>query len=127
MYTERVWISALCEKKKFSEIDHQHLSNILWFNAFFNNRNGRNDRIMFELELELQRRFEGVQLEWKPLPIPGRNNLSNVVCLDWSPPMISGEIDLLNAENAIDCHGNIIGNKFCGIFMGQKIGTITHI
>ena len=34
--TEKIWHTALGERKLFVEIDQQHLSNILWFHEFFN-------------------------------------------------------------------------------------------
>ena len=64
------WQSALGEIKMISEIDHQHLSNIIWFREIFNNKNKVNCDVQIELVRELQRRFDGVRLPWKPLPVP---------------------------------------------------------
>lgn len=96
-----VWTTALGEQKLFSEIDHQHLSNILWFNEVLNGWNKYNSESYFSLDLELHKRFRGVKLEWKPLPIPH-------------------EIEFLKNLGLIDSNNDII-------FQGKKIGTIKHI
>ncbi len=72
---ELVWTTALGKKKKISEIDQQHLSNILWFCEIFWNWNRYNSDTMFMIGLELAKRFpgetkNGERLEWRPLPIP---------------------------------------------------------
>jgi hypothetical protein len=74
---ELVWGSALGKRTKISELDHQYLSNILWFNEVFNDRTRYNCSVQLELEEELIKRFptllnvkEGIRLPWKPLPIP---------------------------------------------------------
>lgn len=102
------WTSALGEKKLFSEIDHQHLSNILWFNEVFDNRNRTryNEEVQFLLELELSKRFSGkydlgIRLSWKPLPIPN-------------------EIRWIKKITLIDSSGNIY-------YKGSCIGSISHI
>jgi hypothetical protein len=108
MSSSLVWTSALGEKIPFSEIGHQHLSNILWFSQVFHNIDRYNSKIMFLLGLELHKRFNGEKLEWRPLP------------LSW-------EVPELFRLGLINIFGDIIGNKNCNLFAGKKIGTITHI
>ncbi|MEK6828837.1 MAG: hypothetical protein AABY15_01835 [Nanoarchaeota archaeon] len=76
-YTEGMgYVHKVCEppefwwtfdgvKKKVSEIDHQHLSNIIYFMRFVNPNYPKNIKEGFETEL--RRRFNGVSLPWKPL------------------------------------------------------------
>ncbi len=96
-----IWTTALGEKKKFSEIDHQHLSNILWFQEVFNNATRYNNDAFYLLNIELYKRFEGNRLQWKPLPIPH-------------------EIKWLRDLGKISSDGDIIHG-------GHVIGSITHI
>ena len=81
MEEELVWTTFDGRKIKLSELEHQHLSNILWFNEVFNLRNRYNNQVHFELGLELERRFKGVRLPWKPLPIQYQQGHTNVI---WS-------------------------------------------
>lgn len=108
MEEELIWTTFDGRKIKLSEIEHQHLSNILWFNEVFNLRNRYNNQVHFELGLELERRFKGVRLPWKPLPIPD-------------------EIDLLKKMGLIRDNGDIIGNKGTLSKEGAVIGNINHI
>ena len=85
----------------FDEVTHQHISNAIWFNEVFNNRTKSNDKFMRQVDWALTRRFNGLRLEWKPLPIPQ-------------------EIETLRARGLINSNGDII-------FKGNKIGTINHI
>ena len=85
----------------FDKVSHQHISNAIWFNEVFNNRTKSNDKFMAQVDWTLTRRFNGLRLEWKPLPIPK-------------------EIETLRKMGLIDSNGDII-------FKGSKIGTINHI
>ena len=105
---ELTWCTALGKKIKFSELEHQHLSNILWFNEVFNHYTRYNNDPQFLLGLELENRFQGKRLEWKPLPI-----------LD--------EIKELYQMGLITPSGDIIGNSGCNLMEGKKIGSITHL
>ena len=104
----RKWQSALGEVKGFSEIDHQHLSNILWFREVFNGKNRYNCDVHFELGLELAKRFDGVRLPWKPLPV-------------------LEEIRWLNEMGLIRENGDIIGNAGTLHRHGAVIGSVAHI
>ena len=64
-----IWVTAFGERRKFSELDHQHLSNILWFNEVFRGWTRYNNETQFHLGLELVK-FGGERLKWRPLPIP---------------------------------------------------------
>lgn len=62
---ERVWTTYNGNKIPFGELSHQHLSNILWyFEILFNYRHN----VLWE---ELNNRFGGERLLWRPLPISG--------------------------------------------------------
>ncbi len=102
------WTTFDGRKIKFEELDHQHLSNILWFNEVFRGINRYNSTLQFELGMELQRRFNGNRLPWKPLPIPN-------------------EINQLHRKGLIDKEGNIIGSRDTLSKEGQIIGSVTHI
>jgi len=72
---ELVWETALGKRCKISELDIQHLSNILWFNEVFNGTNRFNSSVHLKIELELEKRYpekdaNNIRLKWKPLPIP---------------------------------------------------------
>lgn len=58
MTKEMVWTSATGLKTNIANLNHQYLSNIIWFNEVFHGVN-RNDRVQFELLHELERRFDG--------------------------------------------------------------------
>lgn len=68
---EMIWMTANGDEKPFSQIDQQHLSNILWYFEIIFNRTRFNDRTMSLIHDELVNRFNGEQLLWKPLPISG--------------------------------------------------------
>ncbi len=85
----------------FNEVDHQHISNAIWFNEVFNNRTILNDNFMAQVDEVLSKRFHGVRLPWKPLPIPT-------------------EIETLIKMGLINANGDIV-------FRGEVIGTINHI
>jgi hypothetical protein len=102
------WQTALGEVKKFSELDHQHLSNILWFNEVLNGWT-RKDKVQIELEFELMKRFNGVRLLWKPLPLPSCRNLQDQTEIYWIKKFAS-----------IDKQGRIIWKE-------NVIGDISHI
>lgn len=107
-YDSLIWTSAEGKKTSFFELDHQHLSNILWFNEVFNHYSRYNNDPQFLLGLELERRFDGKRLPWKPLPILDEVN------------------DLINMK-LITPDGDIIGNRGCGLMEGKIIGSIRHI
>jgi hypothetical protein len=102
------WKTALGEIKKFSELDHQHLSNILWFREIMNHKNLSNCMVQRELQRELEKRFNGVRLPWKPLPV-------------------SNEIHWIKQETHIRPNGDILGNVNTPDFCGDVIGSISHI
>jgi hypothetical protein len=68
---EMTWRTANGVEKPFSQIDQQHLSNILWYHEVIHNMTRFNNRIMKLIHNELVNRFNGEQLLWKPLPISG--------------------------------------------------------
>ena len=53
-----IWMNGLGIKKKISEIDHQHLSNILWFNEVMHGWT-RENKVQFMLGCQLAKRFPG--------------------------------------------------------------------
>ena len=68
---EMIWRTANGVEKPFSQIDQQHLSNILWYHEVIYNITRFNDRTMKLIHDELVNRFNGEQLLWRPLPISG--------------------------------------------------------
>lgn len=62
---EFVWTTWDGVKKKFSEIDHQHLSNIHHFMQYVNSN--YRPRIKLAIVAELHSRFEGHLLPYKPI------------------------------------------------------------
>jgi hypothetical protein len=97
----KYWTTAFGERKYLCDIDHQHLSNILWFLNIFWKLNSENSSSYRELKNELDSRFNGVKLPWKPLPIPG-------------------EVPKIREFCFIDKLGDIWLNANC-------IGTVSHI
>lgn len=95
------WTTALGRRKRFDKIGRQHLSNILWFKEVFNNATIRNDRAYRELIHELNTRYEGKRLPWKPLPI-------------------LNEVQWIKDTCIVDIDMNIW-------FRGNKIGSLRHI
>ena len=108
---EPKWSSAApgAKPKKFSELDDQHLSNILWFIEVFHGWNRDNSEVHFLLGIELARR-KIERLPWKPLPV-------------------LTEIQELKRLGMIHVSGNIIkGDPYSGNkFDHQVIGSVTHI
>lgn len=102
------WNTADGLKIAFCDLDQQHLSNILWFKEVVNKRTRYNCSTHFELGLELEKRFNGSRLPWRPLPV-----------LD--------EIDYLKKSGLVDNSGNIIGTFETGLFNGKIIGSINHL
>jgi len=96
---EKIWTNALGKKTKFSELNHQHLSNIIWFNKVFAGNHESYADIL--LTQELRERFDDRLLEWKPLPIPS-------------------EIEWIHRTTIVDQYGNIF-------WQGTKIGSLSHI
>ena len=105
---EYLWKTALGETKKFSEIDHQHLSNILWFREILTGANFCNCEVQRTLNSELRKRFNGKRLPWKPLPIPN-------------------EIGWIREAAYINQKGEIIGTMKTPSHYGKVIGSIAHI
>jgi hypothetical protein len=105
---EYLWKTALGETKKFSEIDHQHLSNILWFREILTGANFCNCEVQRTLNSELRKRFDGKRLPWKPLPIPN-------------------EIGWIREAAYINQKGEIIGTMKTPSHYGKVIGSIAHI
>lgn len=102
------WTTAQGERIKFSALDHQHLSNILWFREILSGANLCNCEVQRLLNSELKRRFKGERLLWKPLPIPN-------------------EIEWIRGAAYINQRGEIIGTMKTPSHYGKVIGTITHI
>ncbi len=111
-FQEIVWTNFYGVSKTTSELDDQHLCNMLWYAEVFLVRTRYNSNPHFILRLEWHQRCndkagkalsdgEIERLPWKPLPIPT-------------------EIEELRRLKMIDEEGNII-------FEGKTIGTITHI
>ena len=98
---EPVWTTALGERKRRGERDHQHLSNIIWFNRVFNGRTRTNCAVMASMADRLTDAFKGDLLPWRPLPIPR-------------------EIGWLRNAGLLDTEGNIV-------FQGDIIGSVRHI
>jgi len=92
----------------FDEVSHQHISNAIWFSEVFNNRTKSNDKFMEQADWVLTKRFDGVRLPWKPLPIPK-------------------EIETLKQMGLITKKGYILGNSNTPSFNGKVIGSINHI
>jgi hypothetical protein len=105
---EKKWQTALGEVKKISELDHQHLSNILWFNEVLNGYTSE-DSVQNELEHELMKRFNGLRLLWGPLPLPACRNLQD-----------RSEIDWIKRFASIDKQGRIFWKE-------RLIGDISHM
>lgn len=62
---EKIWTTAEGRRRKFSNIGHQHLSNIYWFQWILN------QYVNPDIREELESRFNGKILPWKPRLIPG--------------------------------------------------------
>lgn len=97
----KYWTTAAGEKIHIHDLDHQHLSNILWFLEIFWDLNSCNSSSHRTLKLELDSRFGGNRLDWKPLPIPGEVRKIKELCL-------------------VDNSGRIWKH-------GKCIGTVSHI
>lgn len=92
------------KRRRIKYIGHQHLSNILWFYEVFHGIKPytfTSNYVLNQLQDELVKRYNGVRLKFKPLPIPG-------------------EIDFLYRKGLIDNRKNIVLN-------GKIIGSIRHI
>jgi hypothetical protein len=61
---EKIWTTADGRRRKFSSIGHQHLSNIYWFNKVLN------QYVHTDILEELEFRFKGKILPWRPKLIP---------------------------------------------------------
>ena len=109
---ELVWTNYYGVSKTTSELDDQHLCNILWYGEVFLDFNRYNSHPHFFLGLEWHKRCEKKagkklsdgeieRLPWKPLPIPT-------------------EITELKKLRLIHVSGKII-------YKEKTIGTITHL
>ena len=96
-----IWQTSMGERKPINDIDHQHLSNILWYYEVFYKETTNNSKTIYLINRELVDRFKGIRLEWKPLPIPGEIERIKKIC----------RIDSLKSI----------------WFDNRKIGTISHI
>jgi hypothetical protein len=103
---EKVWTNALGIKTKLSEMSQEHLSNIIWFNQIFHNDRRSTQHAIIIAELES--RYGGILLPWKPLPIPN-------------------EIDWIRELGLITSDGNILGNRNTPGYENLVIGSINHI
>lgn len=65
VFNEPIWTTFDGVTKKVSEIDHQHLSNIIHFMRFVNPNYPKHIKEMFKDEID--RRFDGTLLYWRPL------------------------------------------------------------
>jgi hypothetical protein len=71
---EKIWTTADGRRRKFSSIGHQHLSNIYWFNKVLN------QYVNPDIRNELEFRFKGKILPWKPKLIQNELELINSYC-----------------------------------------------
>ncbi len=94
----KFWYTFDGVKKRVSEIDHQHLSNIIYFMAYVNS--GYRQSIKDGFHTELKRRFNGILLSWKPLR------------------RFEGEMEFLKENNYLKEHKDstfiVINNKIIG-------------
>lgn len=104
---ELTWTTYHGETKRFSQIDHQHLSNILWFREILTGANLCNCEVQRALNSELKK-FGGNRLPWKPLPIPQ-------------------EIEWIRGAAYINQKGEIIGTMKTPSHYGKVIGSVAHI
>lgn len=107
MVESKKWHTTDGRVLDFNEIPHQHLSNIIWFNRVFHGMT-RKHELDFELNTMLHKNYDGVLLDWKPLPI-------------------DGEIRALIKMGLVKNDGTIIGNKNTFRYEGKHIGSINHI
>ena len=99
---EPYWTTAYGQTFKFSELEHQHLSNILWFNEVFNSWTRANNSVQRLLWEELDRRFESNRLTWKPLPIPQEILWIHRYCVIDSKGLIYWHGDYIGEVNHIE-------------------------
>lgn len=66
----RYWRTASGSKRNIKKIGQQYLSNILWYKEIMSRRNADNDWTYFYLEQQLEERYKGRRMRWKPKPIP---------------------------------------------------------
>jgi len=98
--SEFVWTTWDGVRKNISEIDHQHLSNIIHFMKYVNSNYRYSTK--FEITNELYRRFEGVLLPYRPIGT-------------YKP-----EIDFLQEQGYLV--KNDLHNKYDIIIFGEKVG-----
>jgi hypothetical protein len=109
---EITWKNYYGEAKKLSNIDDQHLCNILWYGEVFFGFNRYNNDVHFLMRLEWHRRCE--EKVGKPL------NDGEVKRLPWKPLPIPYEIAELKKRGMIHVSGKIIKDN-------EVIGSITHV
>jgi len=95
-----IWNTATGRKIPFNDLDHQHLSNIIWFYELLHNYEFKEMRDL------LNQRFDGVLLDFKPLPIPN-------------------ELRALHLKGMLTNNGLII--KRIGFNKYAVVGSVTHI
>jgi hypothetical protein len=94
------WVTADNKVILFSELSHQHVSNIIWYFELLFNHNHQ------EMRRQLNLRFDGYLLKFKPLPI--ENELRNLKKLGY-----------------ITANGDII--QSISFNTHRLIGSVTHI
>lgn len=102
---EFVWTTWDGVKKKISEIDHQHLSNIIYFMEYVNPNYSYS--VKFTMTAELFSRFDGVMLPYRPIGT-------------YKP-----EIDYLRESGYLV--KNDLHNHYDIIIFGKKIGVYSEI
>ncbi len=68
---ENSWTTADNQKIRFSQITHQHWSNIYWYHLIFQDKPGMPVYTMRKIvgfaKTEIYKRFNGEILEWRPI------------------------------------------------------------
>jgi hypothetical protein len=69
-YYEKNWVTAEGEQIPFCKVTHQHWSNIYWYHKVFAVLCGMNkmvmEQIVFNAKLQIEQKFGGEILPWKP-------------------------------------------------------------
>lgn len=98
---EKIWTTAEGKTRRLSKMGHQHLSNIYWFNKVLN------QYVQTDVSDELEFRFKGKILPWKPKLIPGELEWINQNCkvspegkIFWKGDQI-GELPILEIKEEI--------------------------
>lgn len=68
---ENILVTAKNEHIPFSQVTQQHWSNVYWYNTIFQRKSGMPIHLMVQAaelsRIELERRFGGVILEFRPI------------------------------------------------------------